>query len=126
MDILVGIEVASLYVEPYFLVGIAERHTVLCQTVDLFHGEDRVVHRIVEDVTAHLYLVDDVGTHGEAVLQFVKGREEHLFYYLKVAEIAAWEIVLDECHLCRESLYLVAFGTYKLENVRILLVRHDA
>ena len=126
VNVLVRGEIARLNVESHLLVSIAERHTLACQAVYLLDGENRVVHRIVENILPNLHTIDNICGHFQAVTQFLKGWEEHLFYYLKVAEIATRQIVLYECDLRRKSLQLIALGTDELENVRILLVRHNA
>ena len=125
MDVLVGHEVACLDVETHLLVGIAERHAVGGKAIDLLDGEHRVVHRIVEDMLVHLYLVDDIGSHLETVLELVERRQEHLLDNLKVAEVAHGQIVHYQCHLLWQGLELVALGADEFEDVGILLMRHD-
>ena len=73
----------------------------------------------------HLYALDDVGSHGETVLQFGKGRQEHLLDNLKVAEIACRQIVHYELNLCWQTLQLVGLGAYQLKYVGVFLVWHD-
>lgn len=72
VDIMVGTELASLYLQSHFLIGIAERHAVGGEAVHLLDGENRVVHGVVEDMLVHLHLVYDICRHVEAVLQFVE------------------------------------------------------
>ena len=126
VQVLVGGEAACLNVESHLLVGIAEGHARSGETVDLFNREHGVVHGIVEDVAVNLHFVNNVCAHGEAVLQFVKGRQEDLLDNLQVAEIAHGQVVHDEHNLLGQSLNLVRFGTYQLKYVGILLVGHDA
>ena len=119
-------ELACFDVESHFLVCIAERHTISCQTVDLFDREHQVVTRIVEDVLVDRDMFEHESHHAQAVLQLVEGWQEHLLDDLKVAEIARWQIVHYEHDLLWHSLNLVALGTCELKHIRILLVRHDA
>ena len=50
VDVVTGLESTSLDVETNFLIGIAERHSVGGQAIDLFDREHRIVHRVVEEV----------------------------------------------------------------------------
>ena len=101
MNLMISLELASLDVKTHLLVGIAEGHTTGSQTVHLLDREDRVVHRVVEDVLIHLYLIYNVSGHLQTILQFVEGRQEHFFNNLKVTEIAhgqiaaSWSICVD-------------------------------
>ena len=125
MDIFVSLERACLDVESYFLVGIAERHAVGGETVHFLYGEHRVVHRIVEDMFVHLYLINNVSGHLQTVLQFAEGREENFLDDLQVAEVAAGQVVHDEGHLLGQRLEFVALRTDEFEHVGVLLVGHD-
>ena len=125
VDVLVGRELSGFDVESHLLVGIAEGHAAGGEAVDLLDREHRVVHRVVEYMLVHLYLIDDVGRHLQAVLQLVEGRQEHLFYNLQVAEVAHGQVVLDERYLVGQALQLVRLGTDQFEDVGVLLVRHD-
>ena len=126
MDFFLRHKLSGLDVEPNLLVGIAERHSFGSQTVDFLDGEHQVVAWVVEDVLVHLEPSDDVGGHLQAFSQFLESGQEDLLDDLKVAEIATRQVVHDERNLLRQSLELVAFGASQLEDVGILLVRHDA
>ena len=73
-----------------------------------------------------LYLINNVGRHLQAVLQFAKGRQEDLLDDLQVAEVAHGEVVHDERHLLRQRLELVALGADEFKHIGVLLVRHNA
>ena len=88
VNVLVGLKLASLDFQSDFLVSITERSSVGSQLVYFFYREHRVVARIVEYVLVHFHLVDDVGSHLQAVFQLAEGREEHLLDDLQVAEVA--------------------------------------
>ena len=126
VDFLFGNELPGLDVEPDLLVGIAERHPLAGQAVHLLYGEHQVVARVVEDVLVHLELCDDVGGHLQALSQLLESGEEDLLDDLQVAEVAAGQVVHNERNLLRQSLKLVALGASQLEDIRVLLVRHDA
>ena len=126
VDILVGMECAGLNLQSHLLIGIAERHSGSGKLVDFLDREHRVVHRVVEDMLVDFHLINNVSRHLQAVAQLVEGREEHFLYLLKVTEIARRQVVHDEHNLLWQALDLVALGTDKLEDVRILLVRHNA
>ena len=110
---------------PHLLIGITERYAVGCQTVNLLDAEHWVVHRIVEDMLVHFYLVDDIGCHLQTVFQFAKGWQKDFLDDLQVAEVAHGQVIHDERHLLRQRLELVALGTDELEDIGILLVGHD-
>ena len=126
MDISVGFKGACLYFQTNGLVGITERHTRSSQFVYFLYREHWVVHWVVENVLFYLHLINNVGSHLQTVVLVFEGRKEHFLDYLQVAEIATWQVVHDEHHLLWKTLYLVALGTDKFKNIRILLVRHDA
>ena len=126
MDVLVGHELASLNLQSHLLVSVPERHAGGGKAVHLLHREHGVIHRVVEDVVVDLHLVDDIGSHAQAVVELVEGGQEHLFYYLQVAEIAHGQVVHYHHYLLRQALQLVALGAYQLKHVGVLLVRHDA
>ena len=126
VDFLFGNELPGLDVEPDLLVGIAERHALAGQAVHLLYGEHQVVARVVEDVLVHLEPCDDVGGHLQALSQLLESGEEDFLDDLQVAEIAARQVVHNERNLLRQSLKLVALGASQLEDIRVLLVRHDA
>ena len=126
MDLMVGLELTGLNVESYLLIGIAEGHAVGCQTIHFLYREHRVVHWVVEDMLVDFYLINNVGSHLETVFQLIKGREEDLLDDLQVTKVAAGQVVHDEHHLLGQRLELVGLGTDQLEDIRVLLVGHDA
>ena len=126
VQVFAGLEGAGLYLEAHLAVGIAEGHALGSQPVHLFHTEDGVVARVVEQVLVYLHAVYDVGRHLQAFGQFVEGGQEHFLDDLQVAEIARGQVVHDERHLLGQRLQLVRLGPDELEDVGILLVGHDA
>ena len=122
----VGGKVSGFDVQSHFLVSIAERHAARGQPVHLFHAEHVVVFRVVKDMLVHLYLIDNVGRHAQAVLQFFESGQEDFLDDLQVAEVAARQIVHNEYNLLGQCLDFIAFGTRQFEYVRVFLVRHDA
>ena len=50
VNLLYGLETAGFDVESYFTVGVAERHAVGSQTIDLLDREHKVVARIIENM----------------------------------------------------------------------------
>ena len=78
-DFFVVGKMARLDIQSYFLVSIAEGHSLSGQTVYLFDTEHVEVTVVIEDVFVHLDAVDDVGRHAQAVLQFFESGEEDLF-----------------------------------------------
>ena len=125
VHVFVGCKVSGFDVQSHFLVSIAERHAARGQPVHFFHAEHVVVFRVVKDMLVHLYLIDNVGRHAQAVLQFLECREEYFLDDLQVAEVAARQIVHDEYDLLGQCLDFIALGTRQLEHVRVFLVRHD-
>ena len=125
-DISVRYEFSSFNFQSHLLVGVSERHTVGSESIYFFHREDRVIHGVVEDMFVHLNLVYYICSHLQTVFQFVKGRQEHLFYNLQVTEISAWQVVHDKCNLLWQSLYLIALCSDEFKHVRILFVWHYA
>ena len=121
-----GREASGLDVESHFPVGIAEGHAFGSQAVDFFDGEDEVVARVVQYVLVHFEAADDVGCHLQALPQLLEGGQEDFLDDLQVAEVAAWQVVHDECHLSGQGLQLVALGACQFEDVGVLLVWHDA
>ena len=106
VNVFVGCELACLNVESHLFVCVAEWHSGCCKTVYFLYRAHRVVHRVVEYMLVHLYLVD-VGSHLKTVLEFVKRRQEHFLDDLKVAEIAHREVVHYERYLLGQTLELV-------------------
>ena len=126
VDFLFGNEFPGLNVETDLLVRIAEWHPLAGQAVHLLYGEHQVVARVVEDVLVHLEPCDDVGGHLQALSQLLESGQEDLLDDLQVAEVTARQVVHNERNLLRQSLKLVALGASQLEDIRVLLVRHDA
>ena len=104
VDISVSLKRASLNIKSYLLIGIAEGHAVGGEAVHFLYGEHRVVHRIVEDMFVHLYLINNVSGHLQTVLQFAEGREENFLDDLQVAEVAYGQVVHDEGDLLGQRL----------------------
>ena len=125
VDVVRSLEGTGFDVESHLLVGIAEGHAIGGKAVHFLYGEHWVVHRVVEDMFVHLYLINNIGCHLQTVLQFAEGREEDFLDDLQVAEVAAGQVVHDEGHLLGQRLEFVALRTDEFEHVGVLLVGHD-
>ena len=126
VDVLVGCEISGFYFQSHLFIGFAERCACYYAAVHFFNGENRVVERIFENVFVNFGTFHDICGHSYAVEQFPESRHEHFFYCLQVSRISANEVVHNSRDLRGQSLELVAFCTDKLENIRVLFVRHYA
>ncbi len=81
----VGGKVSGFDVQSHFLVSIAETACRPSPAGSLFHAEHVVVFRVVKDMLVHLYLIDNVGRHAQAVLQFFESGQEDFLDDLQVA-----------------------------------------
>ena len=77
-------------------------------------------------MVVHLYAIDDIGRHAQTVEQFVESRQEYFFDNLQVAEITHGQIVHHQRDLLGETLQLVRLRTDELEDIGVLLMRHNA
>ena len=85
----------------------------------------RKIARVVDDVGAHLHVVEHESGHLETSAYLSRGGEDDILEELEVAVVAEGEVGREEGDLVGKALQSVTLAAHYLEDVGVLLVGHD-
>ena len=120
------VEGAVLDGVPHLPVGIPEGDAGLHEAVHLLHAEGLAVDGFVHEPFRHGNPREGEAKDVQAAVQLVEHREIYFLEQLHVPEIARREVAGDVPERPRDALDAVAMAPDQFEDVRILLLWHDA
>ena len=126
MELAVILELAPLDSLADLTVGVTERHTALHEVVHLLDRKGQAVARILHKGLLNLHILNGIGRNVQAIVHLIEKRKILLLEQLHIPEIAGRQIGGDQTQRILYAADTVAMGANQLEDVRILLVRHNA
>ena len=126
MELAVILELAPLDSLADLTVGVTERHTALHEVVHLLDRKGQAVARILHKGLLNLHILNGIGRDVQAIVHLIEKRKILLLEQLHIPEIAGRQIGGDQTQRILYAADTVAMGANQLEDVRILLVRHNA